>query len=334
MVKLASKEPLCGKVPLVHIYDSILKVKDVWNGMDWDLHKLYSTLPQSAAADVVSVKPMLVVSLPDLWIWEPCVSCTFSVSAIYKWLQGSCFIVGLAGIGFGSLNSLRTSNSLCGSFATKQYQPDLCLWPVVLFLMTLARFIRITRKLLSSIYSDVIMLMMFGGLVVDRPRGDDWIAWIKQASHRFGNMGLELNQEGEVLTDSLESRHLGKAGYGGLCTNHSGDFLVGIPDKYLDKTRRRTPNVTYPMKLGTLSAICLLILYNMSQSFAYTSEMGALSNIFMLMSFTLSIGIGIWIIQFDRNLREDNTCADVLAKTGPRLRICFISTLWECLSRL
>ncbi|KHN40606.1 hypothetical protein glysoja_001104 [Glycine soja] len=61
--------------------------------------------------------------------------------------------------------------------------------------------------------------------------------------------------------------------------------------------------------------------------------MGALSNIFMLMSFTLSIGIGIWIIQFDRNLREDNTCADVLAKTGPRLRICFISTLWECLSR-
>ena len=41
MVKLASKEPLCGKVPLVHIYDSILKVKDVWNGMDWDLHKLY-----------------------------------------------------------------------------------------------------------------------------------------------------------------------------------------------------------------------------------------------------------------------------------------------------
>lgn len=188
MVKLASKEPLCGKVPLVHIYDSILKVKDVWNGMDWDLHKLYSTLPQSAAADVVSVKPMLVVSLPDLWIWEPCVSCTFSVSAIYKWLQGSCFIVGLAGIGFGSLNSLRTSNSLCGSFATKQYQPDLCLWPVVLFLMTLARFIRITRKLLSSIYSDVIMLMMFGGLVVDRPRGDDWIAWIKQASHRFGNM--------------------------------------------------------------------------------------------------------------------------------------------------
>ncbi|KAH1155536.1 hypothetical protein GmHk_18G052879 [Glycine max] len=62
--------------------------------------------------------------------------------------------------------------------------------------------------------------------------------------------------------------------------------------------------------------------------------MGALSNIFMLMSFTLSIGIGIWIIQFDRNLREDNTCADVLAKTGPRLRICFISTLWECLSRL
>lgn len=96
--------------------------------------------------------------------------------------------MGLAGIGFGSLNSLRTSNSLCGSFATKQYQPDLCLWPVVLFLMTLARFIRITRKLLSSIYSDVIMLMMFGGLVVDRPRGDDWIAWIKQASHRFGNM--------------------------------------------------------------------------------------------------------------------------------------------------
>lgn len=66
MVKLASKEPLCGKVPLVHIYDSILKVKDVWNGMDWDLHKLYSTLPQSAA-DVV-VKSMLVLNLPDFWI--------------------------------------------------------------------------------------------------------------------------------------------------------------------------------------------------------------------------------------------------------------------------
>lgn len=62
----ASKEPLCGKVPLVHIYDSILKVKDVWNGMDWDLHKLYSTLPQSAA-DVV-VKSMLVLNLPDFWI--------------------------------------------------------------------------------------------------------------------------------------------------------------------------------------------------------------------------------------------------------------------------
>ncbi|KAG4925400.1 hypothetical protein JHK87_050940 [Glycine soja] len=172
MVKLASKEPLCGKVPLVHIYDSILKVKDVWNGMDWDLHKLYSTLPQSAAADVVSVKPMRV---------------PFSRS-----------------ITFGS-------------------------W----------------------LWGDVEMIV--------------------------------LNVDESVTID------VRKAGYGGLCTNHSGEFLV---------------------------------------------EMGALSNIFMLMSFTLSIGIGIWIIQFDRILREDNTCADVLAKTGPRLRICFISTLWECLSRL
>lgn len=81
------KSPLCGKVSYVDIHDLNLKIKDVWNGNNWNLSMLYTPLSNEICESICNLNPWLDEDVPDVWVWKNSITGLYSVKDAYHWLM-------------------------------------------------------------------------------------------------------------------------------------------------------------------------------------------------------------------------------------------------------
>jgi hypothetical protein len=83
------KEPLCTHVPYVHYHDMNWSIKDLVDGNDWKLSRLYFILPTNIINKINLAPRFLVHDIPDVWVWTNCTSGIYSVREGYQWLMGA-----------------------------------------------------------------------------------------------------------------------------------------------------------------------------------------------------------------------------------------------------
>jgi len=68
------KEPFCTRVPYVHYHDINWSIKDLVDGNDLKLSRLYSILPTNIINKIISAPHFTVHDVPDVWVWTNCTS--------------------------------------------------------------------------------------------------------------------------------------------------------------------------------------------------------------------------------------------------------------------
>ncbi|KAJ1390058.1 Ribonuclease H domain [Sesbania bispinosa] len=77
---------LCDQVLAVDIHDITLKVRDIWNGDNWELSRLYTTMPEVVINDILQRRPFLADSIQDTMVWKNSLSGVYTTSSGYRWL--------------------------------------------------------------------------------------------------------------------------------------------------------------------------------------------------------------------------------------------------------
>ncbi|KAJ1388485.1 Reverse transcriptase zinc-binding domain [Sesbania bispinosa] len=80
---------LCDQVLAVDIHDIALKVWDIWNGDNWELSKLHTTLPEFVINEIIQRRPFLDDSIQDTIVWKHSLSGPYTASSGYRWLLTS-----------------------------------------------------------------------------------------------------------------------------------------------------------------------------------------------------------------------------------------------------
>ncbi|KAJ1428119.1 Ribonuclease H domain [Sesbania bispinosa] len=78
---------LCWKLPFVHIADTNLTVKDLWDGSTWSLSSLNTFLPDDIVLHIGEIPiPLATTVEEDTWCWMDSTAGNYSSNAGYKWL--------------------------------------------------------------------------------------------------------------------------------------------------------------------------------------------------------------------------------------------------------
>lgn len=122
------KTPICGQIPYVDIHDTGLKIKDVWNGNNWNLNMLYTPLPDEIRDRIYSITQWLDEEVPDIWVWKDSITCIYSVKDVYYWLMKEDGYRDNEG-GWRWIWRLKASASIqfsFGRFVICPFPPELC----------------------------------------------------------------------------------------------------------------------------------------------------------------------------------------------------------------
>ena len=85
--------PLCKDVPYVHISDSDLKVKDIWDMGTWRLERIYTPLNPNVLQRIQDSRIWLHPSSEDCWAWMYESSGSYTISSGYWWIYRRMFEV-------------------------------------------------------------------------------------------------------------------------------------------------------------------------------------------------------------------------------------------------
>ncbi|KAJ1387751.1 Ribonuclease H-like superfamily [Sesbania bispinosa] len=77
---------LCDKVPFVNISDSNMLVRDIWNGVTWDLSALYTILPANVRDFILQSSSPCNQRIPDGWVWRNEHHGVYTTASGYRWL--------------------------------------------------------------------------------------------------------------------------------------------------------------------------------------------------------------------------------------------------------
>lgn len=78
--------PISLLVPFVDIHDVDMHIRDLWRDDSWQLHTLYTQLPQEVIDLIRQLTPFIVENIPDAWVWKHDFSGKYSVKSAYAWL--------------------------------------------------------------------------------------------------------------------------------------------------------------------------------------------------------------------------------------------------------
>lgn len=82
--------PICNLLNFVHISDTQIRLRDVWEDGVWRLDKLVRMIPDNVKHAITSmtVPPRPNDNVPDCWAWIGTNDGIYKASAGYRWLLG------------------------------------------------------------------------------------------------------------------------------------------------------------------------------------------------------------------------------------------------------
>ncbi|XP_057755680.1 uncharacterized protein LOC130974857 [Arachis stenosperma] len=78
--------PIAQDVPFVHISDSDLTIRDVWKDGQWNLHDIFSIIPEDVKQRLNAYNPDLNAGESSGWSWGVASSRLYSARSGYSWL--------------------------------------------------------------------------------------------------------------------------------------------------------------------------------------------------------------------------------------------------------
>ncbi|KAJ1427543.1 Ribonuclease H domain [Sesbania bispinosa] len=337
---------LCDQVLAVDIHDITLKVRDIWNGDNWELSRLYTTMPEVVINDILQRRPFLADSIQDTMVWKHSLSGVYTASSGYRWLldrgrelntetswrwvwktslpANLQFFIWLIG-----WDALPTNSTLHARGGFILAVCPLCLTedeslPHCLIHCHLARGVWESLHLFSHIQPEqeavtvqqvVSQILAYSFYVYKAfDRQEDLITKEGRLVSWQRPLGgyIALNVDG--------SAHLGRASYGGLLRDDRGCWIAGFWGNlgYSEILHAELQAIYYGLKLcwekGYRFINCFsdsLLAVNLIKE-----PPGIHDKYATLLAAIHGLLQRAWTVTISHLLREGNTCADYLAKQG------------------
>lgn len=80
--------PLCRTLDYVHISDTQLVLRDVWENGSWRLDRLATPIPHDIRSSILNITVTNTISgqFPDCWVWSGSKEGIYKASSGYRWL--------------------------------------------------------------------------------------------------------------------------------------------------------------------------------------------------------------------------------------------------------